>query len=68
VENPKLVVTVITTGRGEAGTKAANIAGRVYRSISYRFLREPGVTTTVKNSSDEEKSKAPTIINPQEQH
>lgn len=66
VENPKLVVTVITTGRGEAGTKAANIAGRVYRSISYRFLREPGVTaTTVKNSSDEEKAKAPTVINPQ---
>lgn len=41
VENPKLVVTVITTGSTEAGKRAAEIAGRVYRAISYRFLREP---------------------------
>jgi penicillin-binding protein 2 len=41
VENPKLVVTVITTGSTEAGKRAAEIAGRVYRAISYRFLKEP---------------------------
>lgn len=41
VENPKLVVTVITTGSGEAGKRAAEVAGRVYRAISYRFLKEP---------------------------
>jgi len=41
VDNPKLVVTVIMTGSSEAGKRAAEVAGRVYRSISYRFLREP---------------------------
>jgi penicillin-binding protein 2 len=40
-ENPKLVVTVITTGSTEAGKRAAEIAGRVYRAVSYRFLKEP---------------------------
>lgn len=50
VDNPKLVVTVITTGRGEAGKKAADIAGRVYRSISYRFLRD-GITLTASSNS-----------------
>lgn len=70
VENPKLVVTVITTGRGEAGKKAADIAGRVYRSISYRFLRDPGVTATAAttaNMSGETKAKAPNVVSPQEQ-
>lgn len=70
VENPKLVVTVITTGRGEAGKKAADIAGRVYRSISYRFLRDPGVTataTTTVNVNSEAKSKMPATISPQDQ-
>jgi len=40
VDNPKLVVTVITTGSTEAGKRAAEIAGRVYRAISPGFLRE----------------------------
>lgn len=70
VENPKLVVTVITTGRGEAGKKAADIAGRVYRSISYRFLRDPGVTATAAttaNMNGETKAKVPSTISQQEQ-
>lgn len=48
VENPRLVVTVITTGSTEAGKKAADIAGRLYRSISYRFFRPgaPAMTTS----------------------
>jgi penicillin-binding protein 2 len=70
VDNPKLVVTVITTGRGEAGKKAADIAGRVYRSISYRFLRDAGTTTTATRTTDpnsELKSKPVTITSPQDQ-
>ena len=69
VDNPKLVVTVITTGRGEAGKKAADIAGRVYRSISYRFLREPGITATAVTTvhANEAKSKAPNLVVPQDQ-
>lgn len=70
VDNPKLVVTVITTGRGEAGKKAADIAGRVYRSISYRYLRD-GVTLTASQSKtvpeSEPKSKAATAAGPQDQ-
>ncbi len=41
VDNPRLVVTVITTGSSEAGKRAAEIAGRVYRSISFRFFKQP---------------------------
>ena len=70
VDNPKLVVTVITTGRGEAGKKAADIAGRVYRSISYRFLRDAGTSTAATTSNDlsgEVKSKPATISSPQYQ-
>jgi len=44
INNPKLVVTVITTGSTEAGKRAAEIAGRIYRSISPRFLKEPVLT------------------------
>jgi membrane peptidoglycan carboxypeptidase len=44
INNPKLVVTVITTGSTEAGKRAAEIAGRIYRTISPRFLRETPFT------------------------
>ena len=40
VDNPRLIVTVITTGSTEAGKRAAQIAGRVYNSISPRFFRD----------------------------
>jgi cell division protein FtsI/penicillin-binding protein 2 len=43
VDNPKLVVTVITTGSTEAGKRAAAIAGRIYNAISPRFFREQTV-------------------------
>lgn len=69
VDNPKLVVTVITTGRGEAGKKAADIAGRVYRAISYRFLREPGgvvTASTATNVTGETKAKLPAVTSPEE--
>lgn len=38
--NPKVVVTVITTGSTEAGRRAAEIAGRIYAEISPRFFNE----------------------------
>jgi transpeptidase family protein len=41
VDNPKLVVTVITTGYTEAGPRAAAIAGKIYAAISPRFFTEP---------------------------
>lgn len=41
VDRPKLVVTVITTGSTEAGKRAADIAGRVYRALSPTFLKDP---------------------------
>jgi beta-lactamase class D len=40
VDNPRLVITVITTGSTEAGRRAAQIAGRIYQDISPRFFRE----------------------------
>ncbi len=40
VDNPKIVVTVITTGSTEAGRRAAQIAGRIYASISPRFFKD----------------------------
>jgi penicillin-binding protein 2 len=40
VDNPRLVVTVITTGFTEAGSRAAAIAGKIYAAISPRFFNE----------------------------
>jgi len=45
-DNPRLVVTVITTGSTEAGKRAAEIAGRVYSAISPRFFRDRLATPT----------------------
>ncbi len=68
VDNPKLVVTVITTGRGEAGKKAADIAGRVYRAISYRFLRDqqmnPILTSASKTSPTVNPVMSPLVAKP----
>jgi len=40
VDNPRMVVTVITTGSTEAGVRAAAIAGKIYATISPKFFRE----------------------------
>jgi cell division protein FtsI/penicillin-binding protein 2 len=40
VDDPKLVVTVITSGSTEAGRRAAEIAGRIYADISPRFFKD----------------------------
>ncbi len=44
VDNPKLVVTVITTGSTEAGKRAAAMAGRIYNAVSPRFFRDRTIT------------------------
>jgi beta-lactamase class D len=44
VDDPKIVVTVITTGSTEAGKRAAAIAGRIYNAISPRFFRDRQLT------------------------
>lgn len=48
-DNPKVAVTVITTGYQEAGKRAAEIAGRIYAAISPRFFREKSVIPATEN-------------------
>jgi penicillin-binding protein 2 len=54
VDNPRMVVTVITTGSTEAGVRAAAIAGKIYASISPKFFREriatPSETIEISNN------------------
>jgi len=63
VENPKLVVSVVTTGSTEAGKRAAEVAGRVYRAISYRFLKDsqslPASASVEVSAGGEMKAKMP---------
>jgi cell division protein FtsI/penicillin-binding protein 2 len=40
VDDPRVVVTVITSGSTEAGRRAAEIAGRIYADICPRFFKE----------------------------
>ncbi|MEY3283408.1 MAG: hypothetical protein RIR86_1421 [Acidobacteriota bacterium] len=42
VDNPRVVVTVITSGYQEAGRRAAEVAGRLYNAISPRFFQGNG--------------------------
>jgi penicillin-binding protein 2 len=55
VDNPKLVVTVITSGFTEAGSRAAAIAGKIYAAIAPRFFNEaegkPASTVTDSTTS-----------------
>ena len=44
VDNPQLVVTVITMGYQEAGRRAAEIAGRIYSALSPRFFQNRSIT------------------------
>lgn len=44
VDNPQLVVTVITMGYQEAGRRAAEIAGRIYSALSPRFFQNRTIT------------------------
>jgi penicillin-binding protein 2 len=42
VNDPRLAVVVVTRGSGERGRIAAAIAGKIYRSLDYRFGRANG--------------------------
>jgi penicillin-binding protein 2 len=44
VDNPRLVVTVITMGYQEAGRRAAEVAGRIYSALSPRFFQNRTIT------------------------
>ena len=52
VDDPKLVVTVITTGSTEAGRRAAEIAGRIYADVCPRFFKDR-VTTPAASAGTE---------------
>ncbi|MGH8248743.1 MAG: penicillin-binding transpeptidase domain-containing protein, partial [Gammaproteobacteria bacterium] len=52
VDNPRVVVTVITTGSTEAGKRAAEIAGRIYSAISPRFFKDR-ITTPAASAGTE---------------
>jgi cell division protein FtsI/penicillin-binding protein 2 len=52
VDDPRLVVTVITSGSTEAGRRAAEIAGRIYAEISPRFFKDR-VTTPAASAGTE---------------
>jgi Penicillin binding protein transpeptidase domain len=52
VDDPRIVVTVITTGSTEAGRRAAEIAGRVYADICPRFFKDK-VTTPAASAGTE---------------
>ncbi|MEP7338372.1 MAG: penicillin-binding transpeptidase domain-containing protein [Acidobacteriota bacterium] len=46
VDNPRLVVTVITTDSKLGGNHASEIAGKVYAAIAPRFFRERSLTSS----------------------
>jgi penicillin-binding protein 2 len=45
VDNPRVVVTVITTDSSLGGNHASEIAGKIYAAISPRFFRERMITS-----------------------
>lgn len=55
VVNPRLSVVVITRGSGERGKYASEIAGKIYKSLSYRF-----------NDGKEYVAKVPLELKPQQ--
>jgi membrane carboxypeptidase/penicillin-binding protein len=46
VDNPRLVITVITTDSKLGGNHASEVAGKIYAAISPRFFRERMITTS----------------------
>jgi penicillin-binding protein 2 len=61
VDNPRVVVTVITTGSTEAGRRAAEIAGRIYAEICPRFFKER-VTTPAASAGTEIPEQKPSNV------
>ncbi|MDQ3012368.1 MAG: penicillin-binding transpeptidase domain-containing protein [Acidobacteriota bacterium] len=50
VDNPRLVVTVITTDSKLGGYHASDVAGRVYAAIAPRFFRERAIISSSANT------------------
>lgn len=63
VDDPKLVVTVITTGSTEAGRRAAEIAGRIYADISPRFFKDRLTTPAASAVTETPESKTGNVKN-----
>jgi penicillin-binding protein 2 len=63
VDDPKVVVTVITTGSTEAGRRAAEIAGRIYADISPRFFKERGSTPAASTGTPSTDAKPSNVKN-----
>jgi len=63
VDNPRLVVTVITTGSTEAGRRAAEIAGRIYADICPRFFKDRVTTPAASAGTEIPESKASNVKN-----
>ncbi len=63
VDDPRLVVTVITTGSTEAGRRAAEIAGRIYADISPRFFKDRLATPAASAGTEIPEPKAGNVKN-----
>jgi membrane carboxypeptidase/penicillin-binding protein len=63
VDDPKVVVTVITIGSTEAGRRAAEIAGRIYADISPRFFKERVSTPTASAGTESPDAKPSNVKN-----
>ena len=63
VDDPKLVVTVITTGSTEAGRRAAEIAGRIYADICPRFFKDRVTTPAASAGTEIREPKASNVKN-----
>ncbi len=63
VDDPRLVVTVITTGSTEAGRRAAEIAGRIYADICPRFFKDRVTTPAASAGTEIRESKASNVKN-----
>jgi membrane carboxypeptidase/penicillin-binding protein len=63
VDDPKVVVTVITIGSTEAGRRAAEIAGRIYANISPRFFKERVSTPTASAGTESPDAKPSNVKN-----
>src|SRR5262245_16027367 len=63
VDDPKVVVTVITTGSTEAGRRAAEIAGRIYAEISPRFFKDRATTPSASAGTENPDAKPGNVKN-----
>ncbi|HEU0184183.1 MAG TPA: penicillin-binding transpeptidase domain-containing protein [Blastocatellia bacterium] len=63
VDDPRVVVTVITSGSTEAGRRAAEIAGRVYAEICPRFFKDRVTTPAASAGTEIPESKPSNVKN-----